>query len=235
MASKKFDLPEIGEITVVKRRGNRHMRLSFDANGKIRVSLPPHATYHTGLAFAKSKREWIMKHRPLAPPTLANGQIIANNYQLIFKASAGAKRATATVKASQIIVTHPSVLAIASEETQKAASSGVKRALKLEAEKVLPDRLAELASAYGYSYNSVKIKLLKRRWGSCDSSNNITLNLYLVQLAPELIDYVLIHELVHTKNPHHQASFWRAMEAHLSDVKALRKRARASQPGQFLA
>lgn len=233
MPSKKFNLPEIGEITVVKRRGNRHIRLSFDASGNVRISLPPHAPYHTGLAFAKSKRAWIIKHRPLAPEALVSGQIIANNYLLVFNASASAKRASATVKASKIVVTHPSALAIASAEAQKAANRGIKKALKLEAEKVLPNRLAELAKIHGYSYNSVKIKPLKRRWGSCDNNANITLNLYLVQLAPELIDYVLIHELVHTKNPHHQASFWQAMDSHLPDVNQLKKRARSAQPGQL--
>lgn len=235
MLAKTFELAGIGAVRIIKKRGNRNIRLSFDASGQPRISVPQYAPYHVGLAFARQKASWINQHRPLVPLALADGQIIARYYTLAFRASASVKSASARVKASRIIVTYPAALTIASDAVQKAAKRGADKAIKLEAEKVLPPRLAELALVYGYEFKSVKIKPMRRRWGSCDQAGNITLNQFLVTLAPELIDYVLLHELVHTKHQHHQADFWSTMEHHLPDVKALRKRARSAQPGLALA
>lgn len=231
MPAKTFVLTEIGNVKIIKRRGNRNIRLSFDASGNLRVSLPAYAPYRAGLAFVRQKQSWITAHRPVTPAKFASGQIIAGDYQLIFHPTAVARAASARVKAGEIKITFPISLAITSDEVQRAAARGVKKAIQRAAEATLPDRLAELAGLYGYSYKKVKIKPLQRRWGSCDAQKNITLNSYLVQLAPELIDYVLVHELVHTKFQHHQADFWTTMEQHLPDVKRLRKLARASQPG----
>ncbi len=235
MPTKTFNLPEIGEIKIVKKRGNRNIRLSFDSGGSLRVSLPAHAPYRAGLAFARQKQAWIAEHQPPAPLTLAEGQIIAGNYTLAFRPSADAKTVSARIKDSRILVMYPKELAITSEKVQAAAARGAHKAIKLEAGRILPPRLAELANQLGYKYKVLRIKPMRRRWGSCDVNGNITLNQFLVTLPPELIDYVLIHELVHTRNPHHQAGFWSAMERHLPNVKELKKRARASQPGLALA
>jgi predicted metal-dependent hydrolase len=81
---------------------------------------------------------------------------------------------------------------------------------------------------------------MKSRWGSCDQHRNIVLNLFLIQLPWEQIDYVLLHELTHTEVLRHGPDFWRAMERVLSDVKQLRKAVRSAQPrvhdsNQFVA
>lgn len=229
MPSKKFDLGEIGEIIVVKRRGNRNIRLSFDSSGQPRVSIPYHAPYRIGLTFAKSRQDWITRHRPLAPP-LMDGQFITKRYQLKFNPGATTKSVSSRVRENKILVNYPSSLAAADDKVQAAARRGIIRAVKLEANDVLPVRIAELAKIYGYRYKLIKIKPMKRRWGSCDAYGNITLNSFLVTLAPELIDYVLVHELVHTRHQHHQAAFWQTMEDHLPNAKHLRKEARAAQP-----
>ncbi len=102
--------------------------------------------------------------------------------------------------------------------------------MRLQAEQLLPNRLASLAGTHGFEYGSISVKQLKGRWGSCDHQKNITLNLFLMQLPWELIDYVLLHELTHTNILRHGPDFWRAMEAVLPAVKNARKTLRAYQP-----
>jgi predicted metal-dependent hydrolase len=69
-------------------------------------------------------------------------------------------------------------------------------------------RLSELAARHGFSYNRVFIRNQKTRWGSCSGRNNINLNINLVRVTPELMDYVLLHELVHTRIKNHGPLFW---------------------------
>ena len=85
----------------------------------------------------------------------------------------------------------------------------------------LIDRLDCLASKYGFQYNRVFIKNQKTRWGSCSSKNNINLNVNLVRLPEELIDYTILHELVHTRIKNHGHQFWAQMNRLLGDAKKL--------------
>jgi hypothetical protein len=87
-----------------------------------------------------------------------------------------------------------------------------------------------LAQKHGFEYSSVSVKRLKGRWGSCDQHQNIVLNLYLMQLPWELIDYVLLHELTHTRILRHGPDFWAAMQRVLPNVKAIRKEMKQHQP-----
>lgn len=93
--------------------------------------------------------------------------------------------------------------------------------LRKEAKNYLPKRLEELSKIYGYKYNKLTLKRLKTRWGSCSYNNNINLNISLMLLEKELIDYVLLHELVHTKEKNHSSGFWTKL---LSDMPDARQR-----------
>src|SRR5262249_22487168 len=124
----------------------------------------------------------------------------------------------------------PLTLTASDVEVQRIAEAASIRALRRQAEQLLPQRLAGLATKHGFRYRSVAVKRLKSRWGSCDQHKNIVLNLFLMQLPWECIDYVLIHELVHTEVLRHGPDFWAAMARELPDVKRLRKQMRQYQP-----
>ncbi|MGZ6005017.1 MAG: M48 family metallopeptidase, partial [Candidatus Saccharimonadales bacterium] len=113
---------------------------------------------------------------------------------------------------------------------QAKALIGCERALRQEAETLLPQRLKQLADKHDYSYTGVDIKKLKSRWGSCNQHHHISLNLYLMMLPWALIDYVLLHELNHTKHLNHSPSFWTEIETKMPHAKQLRKQLRAFQP-----
>ena len=80
------------------------------------------------------------------------------------------------------------------------------------ARKILCRRIGELAQLHNYVYNRVSIRKQKTRWGSCSTKNNINLNANLLHLPSELIDYVLLHELVHTRVKNHSKDFWDELE-----------------------
>ena len=90
-----------------------------------------------------------------------------------------------------------------------------------KARKQLVKRLDELSQTYGFKYNRVFIRNQKTRWGSCSAKNNINLNVNLVRLPDALIDYILLHELVHTRVKTHGRKFWDELNKTVGDAKEL--------------
>lgn len=229
MATKQVRIPEIGTVTLYKRRGNRSLRLSIGANGEVRVSLPYWLPYKAGEQFALSKKPWIIDNLPKTETLLRHGHSIGKAHRVYFETSSGSK-ITTRIAANEIKIGVPPELSIHDTEAQQAAAKASIRALRKEAEVLLPQRLQALAHQTGFSYASVAVKQLKSRWGSCSSTQEITLNLFLMQLPWHLIDYVLVHELTHTKIMQHGPSFWREMERHLPNARSLRKQMSTYQP-----
>lgn len=230
MATRQIVLPNIGDVTLYKRRGNRSLRVSVDASGTVRVSMPYWLPYRAGEQFALSKQAWIVDNqRRSSRAPLKHGQGIGKAHRLVFSPSSVGRVSTRIVQ-NEIRVEHPPHVAADAAEVQRAAQSASLRALRKEAEALLPQRLNLLAQKTGLSYSKVSVKQLKSRWGSCSSAKEITLNVYLMQLPWHLIDYVLIHELSHTRVMRHGAPFWQEMERHVANPKGLRREIGAYQP-----
>lgn len=91
------------------------------------------------------------------------------------------------------------------------------------ARRVIVERLAELARQYGFSYNRIFVRNQKTRWGSCSARNNINLNVNLIRLPAHLRDYVILHELVHTRVKHHGPRFWEELERYVTCCRQVDK------------
>jgi predicted metal-dependent hydrolase len=231
MATKQVTIPQIGAVTIYKRRGNRSLRLSIGANGEVRVSMPVWLPYRAGEQFAASKAPWIAAQRAeTVSPLLKDGQSIGKAHRLHFEQQALATKVQARLAPNRILVRFPLLAGPHEAAVQAAAQQAALRALRKEAETLLPQRLRTLAQQTGYGYKSVRVKQLKSRWGSCTSTREITLNIFLMQLPWHLIDYVLVHELVHTKVMQHGTPFWREFERHVPRAKRLRKEIADHQP-----
>jgi len=124
----------------------------------------------------------------------------------------------------------PSSHSIYSEFAQNKIKSIIKETLRQEALVLIKQRLDLISQKTGLNYRDLRIKELKRRWGSCDTRGNITINLYLIQLPWNLIDYVLLHELVHTIHMSHDIQFWNKMDSLSIGVKALRREMKKYKP-----
>jgi len=81
-----------------------------------------------------------------------------------------------------------------------------------KAQKNLFNRLEHFSKENNLPYNRAAFRCQKTRWGSCSSKNNISLNVNIVFLPEELQDYILLHELVHTKVKNHSKKFWTELD-----------------------
>jgi len=91
---------------------------------------------------------------------------------------------------------------------------------RTKAKRKLTRRLRYLAEKHGFVYNRVFIRNQKTLWGSCSGKKNISLNIRLSRLPEELMDYVILHELAHTRVKNHGKDFWALMNKLLGDGKA---------------
>ncbi len=221
MNVREFRLEDDTLVKVYKRTSSRNIKLTIDPSGFLKVSIPRWVPYKAALDFVKKKKSWIDDHKPEISKFYPD-QSIGKNHHLVFSKTTSTN-ITTRLSDIEAIIFVPTNLNINDELVQSSAKKVVKKALKKQAENLLPQRLESLAAKYGYTYNSIKIKSLKTRWGSCDSSKNISLNLYLMELPWNLIDYVLLHELNHTKHMHHGQDFWAELGKVLPNLKDLKR------------
>ena len=93
--------------------------------------------------------------------------------------------------------------------------------LKGAAEQRLTPQLLQLAADLKYSVSRVSIRCQRTRWGSCSTRGTVSLNCSLVFLRPEVVRYLFVHELAHTKHMNHSAAFWRLVEKLEPDCRRL--------------
>ena len=105
--------------------------------------------------------------------------------------------------------------------------------MKKSAGSYLPPLLEALAERYGFSYRKVKITGARSRWGSCSAAGTISLSCYLMLLPPHLMDYVLLHELSHTKEMNHGPAFWQVVERLLPDFYTSRQQLKQFDPASL--
>ncbi len=84
--------------------------------------------------------------------------------------------------------------------------------LAQKAMQYIPERVAYFAEIIGVNYGRITIRNQKTRWGSCSSKGNLNFNCLLMRMPPEVIDYVVVHELCHRKEMNHSKAFWNEVE-----------------------
>lgn len=87
------------------------------------------------------------------------------------------------------------------------------RELRLRARRELPPQLLSLAARHGLPVRKVTIRNQRSRWGSCSATGHISLNFRLLLMPDPVREYILIHELMHLRQPNHSIRFWRLVEA----------------------
>lgn len=130
------------------------------------------------------------------------------------------------IKKIKIEFTHSKFNVYLSEElnTQGNLKKAFEDFIRLKSkEKIIP-RIQKWVETTGLDFNELKFMKLDKRWGSCTDTNNIIINIEAVKLPWSLIDYLIVHELVHTKVKSHSKEFWAELSKFLPKWKELDER-----------
>lgn len=105
--------------------------------------------------------------------------------------------------------------------TQENLRQAVENFYRLKAQEKIEPILRKKSKTIGLQYKTVKFMKLEKRWGSCTPSNTIIINFHAIKLPFSLIEYLVVHELVHTKIKSHSKEFWAELSKHISNWKEL--------------
>lgn len=220
---------EFGDIPVRRSVRSSSVRISVGTNGALKASLPPYAPLFMLKRLVNSSRSQLRKmleqHKPAYD--IEDGMKIGKSHHIaIIKAK------TSSVKRykQQISVLLAPGDTITNATIAKQVRSEITAALRVEAKSYLPKRLKYLADQLGYEYERVRFSHASSRWGSCSTTGTISLNIALMKLPFELIDYVLVHELSHTKQMNHSPKFWALVEQGDPSYKLHRKLLKSHSP-----
>lgn len=220
---------EFGRITVRRSAKATQVRLRVAPDGTLRASLPMYAPLFLLKRLLKNSRPALRELLEQSNPKneFKDGQQIGKSHTIIVRS---ATRFSSKVKGQHIVVEVPNGLSLDNPDVNRAVHDSVIVALRVEAKSYLPKRLAYLAAQLGFSYQKVRFSHASGRWGSCSSTGTISLNIALMKLPFELIDYVLVHELSHTIHMNHSQEFWSLVQQGDPGYKLHRKALKTEAP-----
>lgn len=95
--------------------------------------------------------------------------------------------------------------------------------LKSRALPLITERVAHFAPIVGVDYGRITVRGQTTRWGSCSAKGNLSFNCLLALVPPEVLDYVVVHELCHRREMNHSARFWTEVGRVLGDYVSRRR------------
>jgi predicted metal-dependent hydrolase len=189
------------------RRARRYI-LRVRPDGSLRVTVPRGGSRREAEAFVKQNSKWIDRERSRvrrehSPVEWHDGSEIMYRGALVRVAvEDGPDR-------REIRYGDRSVMAAAGADVRRAIEHDLRAIARAE----LIPRVQALARIHELRVGGVTIRNQRSRWGSCARNGNIALNFRLIQMPPEVCDYVLIHELMHIRQQNHSRRFWKLVAA----------------------
>lgn len=190
---------------LIVRSHRRSLSLSINKHGELIVRAPKRLSLDHIMRYIKEKEQWIISKQKEIESRLSINKDVINYNEILFLGKKYKIKYSNAIKKIELV---EDGLLVPAKYTNEIAPR-LKKWLHSMASKILCERIEYLASVMQVDYASVTICNNKTRWGSCDSSRNIKLNLRLVSLPHKIIDFVIIHELAHIIEFNHSKDFYK--------------------------
>jgi predicted metal-dependent hydrolase len=225
-----FEPPPPPMPRLVRHPRARRYVLRVLADGTPSVTIPRWGSKREALAFLDAQHDWVIRQRAKqaerarAQPArewLDGRPVLVGGRTLILREGVGTRPG---------VVEQDDVLIVTPRRRDGGDLRHVASAWMLaRARRTLPPRLLSLAAAFGLDVTHVSIRNQRARWGSCATGGRISLNWRLVQAPDAVRDYVLIHELMHLRQPNHSRRFWALVARACPDYEVSRRWLRAHE------
>lgn len=179
----------------------------------VHVSVPPGTTMKdVKQAIENLRGKLVASKQKLARPLIDLNYKIDTEHFKLSLIPGGKEQFLANSQLGQMQIVCPPQANFADEDLQNWLRKVIEESLRRNARSILPALLDSLSQQYGLPYTSVKINSSRGRWGSCSGRKDINLSYFMVLLPSHLIDYVLLHELCHTREMNHSERFWELLD-----------------------
>ncbi len=208
------------EVNQIIRSKRKTLALIVKPDGSLVVRAPLRSSDKAIREFVGSNAKWIEKKqaevlafpRPIPKHYIPGERFmyLGNAYPL--EIVRGQKKPLLLVESFKL-----------AESAQSKAKSTFEGWYRMQAKRILTERVNLYASQYGLQYKKVGITSARTRWGSCGVNGSLNFSWHLILAPMEVVDYVVVHELVHTVFHNHSKRFWNKVEAIMPDYKERRK------------
>lgn len=212
------ETPEGWQLRTSTRARRLSARVHLD--GRVELVLPRGVSREAVDSFVSRHRGWIesrVAERQAHPPTPFPPRDIplhafGQHWRLHLAGGVGRPRAEPIA---------PGLLSLRGSGERAALAAALREWLRAHCRDPIEARLAELAGQHGFSFGKVQLRFQRTRWGSCSRRGAISLNVCGAFQPPPVLDYLLLHELAHTRHMNHSAAYWHTVESVCPGWRAL--------------
>lgn len=205
------------QIDKIIRSNRKSIAIVVEKDGSLIIRAPKKASLRQINQLVRENISWIKrtqqearsKYRPSRPRQYLEGEVfqyLGNQYPLLY---VDRTRPKLTLKRSFEL----------SKTNQNQAESLFIEWYRKQAKIVFRDRANHLSSKFGLKYKGIRVTSAQKRWGSCNSRGGLNFPWRLVMAPLSVIDYVVLHELVHTEINNHSKIFWARIKSLMPDYK----------------
>jgi predicted metal-dependent hydrolase len=211
-----------GQWVVRESRRARRLTVRVFHSGHVEVVVPPRTSHGAVERFVARHRNWIERKRSEARREAPAPEVFPPQ-QIDFSACNESWRVHLAGGLGRLRVASSEGLLIISGDASnpKEMRQVLRRWLIKRAAEVLGGALAARARELDFQYQRVAIRRQRTRWGSCSTRGTISLNCCLLFQRPPVMDYLLIHELAHTRHMNHSRRFWQCVADHCPEYEHL--------------
>lgn len=221
-------------IQMIRSR-RKTISITVKPDGNVLVRAPENMQATAVRRFVEEHRDWIEKKQKLVEEhsemrkTFEKKFVCGEKFLYLGREYALDLAAVPDKKRTKVEITENtlSVVTGASNEGtvgkfREETEAAVRKWYKEKAGTYIEERTAFYAGQMGVVYGQIRLKEQKTRWGSCSSRGNLNFNWKLIMAPPEILDYVIVHELCHLKEMNHSSRFWQAVGEVLPDYRMRR-------------
>ena len=202
----------------IVRSSRKTLCVSIDAFARVTVRAPKRCTDEQIAAFLKDKASWITRKRAQIQKTeIALPPKDLDGYSLLLLGKTYTLR---LYDGTGIRLDEPNSTLYLPRQNAK---ERLVKWLKENALRIFETVTKKTASNMNAAYKEVRVSSARTRWGTCSADNRLKFTFRLLYAPKEIIEYVVVHELAHTRHKNHSAAFWAEVEKYLPDWRAKRK------------
>ena len=201
------------------RSNRKTLSLSINENADLVVRAPHRVSFNEIQKFISEKSAWIDNKQSLIKAQLEDNENQHSSLQYLYLGNLYPLKIDNSNVEPISFNGHMFTITNVNRET---ISLPLKSWYKKRFIEVALPRLSYFSDKHKLKVNQIRVKEQKTLWGSCSSKNNINLNYLLIMAPMKVIDYVIVHELVHTIHKNHSAKFWQKVETIIPNYKDAR-------------